>query len=203
MDIQRLKQISEGKIKDGTITKEARDTLKEYKHNEQDLQLGLSETFKPIIKTQEETKQAIDDKQDKLIKQLQKNQKAITSGFENLEQWVVLPGLFEEKIPPKPLLPPKPKQASKLPSTMESNMNDGFDEDEQMRSANVNLLTPADVLKGVIEGSIEYDSYMNQLDEEIKRNGNLLGASTKNKKEDEPLLRAKSNLLKNTEIVSE
>ena len=79
MDIQRLKQISEGKIKAGILTKEVGDTLKEYKHNKQDLQLGLSETFKPIIKAQEETKQAIDDKQDKLIEQLDKNHKAITS----------------------------------------------------------------------------------------------------------------------------
>ena len=49
MDIQRLKQISEAKIKAGILTKEVRDTLKEYKHNKQDLQQGLSETFKPII----------------------------------------------------------------------------------------------------------------------------------------------------------
>ena len=36
MDLQRLKQLSEAKIKAGTITKEARDTLKEYKHDKQD-----------------------------------------------------------------------------------------------------------------------------------------------------------------------
>ena len=50
MDLQRLKQLSEAKIKAGTITKQVRDTLKEYKHDKQDLQQGLSETFKPIIK---------------------------------------------------------------------------------------------------------------------------------------------------------
>ena len=42
MDLQRLKQLSEAKIKAGTITKQVRDTLKEYKHDKQDLQQGLS-----------------------------------------------------------------------------------------------------------------------------------------------------------------
>ena len=52
MDIQRLKQISEGKIKAGILTKEVTDTLKEYKHNKQDLQQDLSETFKPSNRRQ-------------------------------------------------------------------------------------------------------------------------------------------------------
>ena len=50
MDLQRLKQLSEAKIKAGTITKQVRDTLKEYKHDKQDLQQGLSETFKQLLK---------------------------------------------------------------------------------------------------------------------------------------------------------
>ena len=58
------------------------------------------------------------------------------------------------------------------------------------------LSTPSGVLKGILEGNIDYDFYMNQLDEEIKRNGKLLGAAAKNKTEDEPRLRAKSKLLK-------
>ena len=107
MDIQRLKQISEAKIKAGILTKEVRDALKEYKHNKQDLQQGLLETFKPIIKAQEETKQTIDDKQDKLIKQLQKNQKAITSGLENIEMLAIQPG--------QPQPQPQPQQETKLP----------------------------------------------------------------------------------------
>ena len=51
MDIQRLKQISEAKIKTGILTKEVRDTLKEYRHNKQDLQQGLSETLQKKRRT--------------------------------------------------------------------------------------------------------------------------------------------------------
>ena len=36
------------------------------------MQLGLSETFKPIVKAQEETKRTIDEKQDKRTEQLKK-----------------------------------------------------------------------------------------------------------------------------------
>ena len=136
MDLQRLKQISEAKIKAGILTKEVRDKQEEeYKHNKQNLQRGLSETFKPIIKAQEETKQAIDDKQDKLIKQLQKNQKAITSGLENIEMLAIQP--------PQPQ-PQQPQQATKLPigykpammesdakSNLKSNLDAGFDGDER------------------------------------------------------------------------
>lgn len=43
-----------------------------------------SETFKPIVEAQKETKKTIDEKQDKILEQLQKNQKAMTSGLEDL-----------------------------------------------------------------------------------------------------------------------
>ena len=99
MNLQRLKQLSEAKIKAG-ITKQVRDTLKEYKHDKQDLQQGLSETFKPIIKAQEETKQTIDEKQDKLIEQLEKNQKALTS---DLEDNVML--TYQPETKPQPQSP--------------------------------------------------------------------------------------------------
>ena len=117
MDLQRLKQISEAKIKAGILTKEVRDTLKEYKHNKQDLQQGLAETFKPIIKAQDETKQAIDDKQDKLIEQLDKNQKAITSAL-------VLP--YSEQVKRLELPGPSGEQSPQ----MIANFNKGFTEEE-------------------------------------------------------------------------
>ena len=55
------------------------------------MQIGLTETFKPIIKAQEEVKETIDNKQDKLIEQLQKNQQALTSGLEDIAMLTYLP----------------------------------------------------------------------------------------------------------------
>ena len=43
---------------------------------------GFTETFKPLIETSEAVKESIDTQQNKLIKQLQDNQLALTAGFE-------------------------------------------------------------------------------------------------------------------------
>ena len=43
---------------------------------------GFTETFKPLIETSEAVKTRIDTQQNKLIKQLQDNQLALTKGFE-------------------------------------------------------------------------------------------------------------------------
>ena len=174
MDIQRLKQISEAKIKAGILTKEVRDTLKEYKHNKQDLQQGLSETFKPIIKAQEETKQTIDDKQDKLIKQLQKNQKAITSGLENIEMLAIQPGQ------PQPQPQPQPQQETKLPigykpammkSPYEANLDKGFDDDEIETMMKYKLIPPSSVFHRIQDGSLNFDDYDEYVGETIQAIG--------------------------------
>ena len=46
--------------------------------------IGLKEIFQPRIKAQEEKKKTIDEKQDQLIEQLDKNQKAIASDLEDI-----------------------------------------------------------------------------------------------------------------------
>ena len=81
MDIERIKRISEAKINAGKQVSTVRNTLKEFKQGLQDVQEELSEVYKPIVKAQEEVKEAIDEKQDKLLEQLQKNQKALTSWY--------------------------------------------------------------------------------------------------------------------------
>ena len=68
MEIQRIKKISEAKINAGNVVNKVRNTLKEYEHGRQDAQEDLSEVFKPIVKSQEDVK-------DKMLEQLQKNQK--------------------------------------------------------------------------------------------------------------------------------
>ena len=70
MDTERFKKISEAKIKAGKMINKIQDEIKQYKHSKQDIQIGLTESFQPIIKAEEETKKkTIDEKQDKLIEQ--------------------------------------------------------------------------------------------------------------------------------------
>ena len=85
------------------------EVKKSYIHEKQNLREGFTETFKPLIETSEAVKTSIDTQQNKLIKQLQdnqlalteglnKNRLAITSGFDKMDEvkrWDLsqLPGL--------------------------------------------------------------------------------------------------------------
>ena len=172
MDLQRLKQLSEAKIKAGTITKQVRDTLKEYKHDKQDLQQGLSETFKPIIKAQEETKQTIDEKQDKLIEQLEKNQKALTSGLEDIAMLT-----YQPETKPQPQLP-----EAKLPIGYQpamSNLDAGFDDDEFQKLMQYDLAPPSSVLQASMQGDIDIKDYDANIGKMLKKLGIKKGPLSK------------------------
>ena len=56
MDIERIKRLSESKIKADDSVKKVRNTLKEYRIGRQDVQEELSEVYKPIVKGQENVK---------------------------------------------------------------------------------------------------------------------------------------------------
>ena len=174
MDLQRLKQLSEAKIKAGTITKQVRDTLKEYKHDKQDLQQGLTETFKPIIKAQEETKQTIDEKQDKLIEQLEKNQKALTSGLEDIAMLTYQP----ETKPPEAKLPIGYKPLMMTPD-VESNLDAGFDIDEIQKLMQYDLAPPSSVLQASMQGDIDIKDYDANIGKMLKKLGTKKGPLSK------------------------
>ena len=174
MDLQRLKQLSEAKIKAGTITKQVRDTLKEYKHDKQDLQQGLTETFKPIIKAQEETKQTIDEKQDKLIEQLEKNQKALTSGLEDIAMLTYQP----ETKPPEAKLPIGYKPLMMSPD-VESNLDAGFDIDEIQKLMQYDLAPPSSVLQASMQGDIDIKDYDANISKMLKKLGTKKGPLSK------------------------
>ena len=109
MDLEETKKIIQNKIEAHESTREVRSQIKSYIHEKQNLREGFKETFKPLIETSEAVKTSIDTQQNKLIKQLQDNQlaltaglegnrKAITSGFDKMDEvkrWHLsqLPGL--------------------------------------------------------------------------------------------------------------
>ena len=110
MDIGRFKKTFDAKIKAGKMINQIQDEIQQYKHSKQDIQFGLTESFKPIIKAQEETKKTIDEKQDQLIEQLHKNQKALTS---NLKDIAMLQYTYEK---------PEKKKQQKLPVDYQATM---------------------------------------------------------------------------------
>ena len=97
MNIEETKKIIQNKIQADEAAREVRSQIKTYIHEKQNAREGFTETFKPLIETSEKVKETIDTQQNKLIKQLQENQlaltvdfegnrKAITSGFDKMDK---------------------------------------------------------------------------------------------------------------------
>ena len=97
MDLEETKKIIKNKIEADETAREVRSQIKSYIDQKQNLREGFTETFKPLIETSEAVKTSIDTQQNKLIKQLQdnqlalteglnKNRLAITSGFDNMDE---------------------------------------------------------------------------------------------------------------------
>ena len=118
MDLEETKKIIQNKIEAHETAREVRSHIKTYIHEKQNLREGFTETFKPLIETSEAVKTSIDTQQNKLIKQLQdnqlaltegldKNRLAITSGFDKMDEvkrWDLqrLPGLEAIEEPEEP-----------------------------------------------------------------------------------------------------
>jgi len=165
MDIERMKKISESKINAGKQVRNVRNKLKEIRHGMQDVQEELSEVYKPIVKAQEEVKEAIDEKQDKMLEQLEKNQKALTSGLEDI--------LMFQKLPDE-----QPKETTKLPIDYEpammktgfkSHLDKGFDDDEIKKLMKYELIPPSLVLKNSIDGILDINEYYENIGMKIKK----------------------------------
>ena len=182
MEIQRIKKISEAKINAGNVVNKVRNTLKEYEHGRQDAQEDLSEVFKPIVKSQEDVK-------DKMLEQLQKNQKALKSGLEDL---IILQQLPDVQPQQTDTLPIDYKPEMMKPG-FKSNIDAGFDSDEIKKLTKYELYPPSQVLQASIDGTLDIDEY----DENLGKKLNKLGAKkgnlskgkgkTKNKEEIEEL----------------
>ena len=91
MDIERMKKLLQSGIEAGNKTKEVCEVVKTYENRKQDVYDETAEIMKPSIDVQKSVKESIDKKQDKVIEQLQKNQKAITSGLEDIAIMTALP----------------------------------------------------------------------------------------------------------------
>ena len=164
MDIERIKKISEAKINAGKQVRNVRNTLKEFKHGLQGVQEELSEVYKPIVKAQEDVKQTIDEKQDKMLEQLQKNQKALTSGLEDLLMFQQLP----DEQPQEAYKLPLDYEPEMLKPKFKSDFDKDFDVDEIQKLTKYGLYAPSDVLKDSINGTLDIDEYDQNLGIKIK-----------------------------------
>ena len=173
MDLERFKKLSNAKIEAGNITKQVRNSLKEYEHVQQNVQEQLTETYKPIIKAQEDIKQKIDEKQDKMLDQLQKNQLALTTGLQDLAMVQHLPDIQPQETTSLPV--------DYQPEMFKSNLDKGFNKDEVNKLTKYGFYAPSDVLKASIEGSLDFDKYYSNIGEKLKDLGREKGNLSKGK----------------------
>ena len=82
MNIEETKKIIQNKIQADEAARQVRSQIKTFIHEKQNVREGFKETFKPLIETSEKVKESIDTQENKLIKQLQENQLALTQGLE-------------------------------------------------------------------------------------------------------------------------
>ena len=179
MDIERIKRLSESKIKADDSVKKVRNTLKEYRIGRQDVQEDLSEVYKPIVKVQDDVKKTIDEKQDAVIKQLQKNQKEISSGLQDLALVNTLPVELTSKEPTKLPLDYKPEM---MKPQYKSNIDKGFTGEEMQKLIDYELLAPSDVLQGSISGALNFDEYDGKIGAMLKDLGRQKGQLSTTKK---------------------
>ena len=132
MDIEEAKNFARDKIAADDMLMQVRNVIKETKWQKQDMREGFKETFKPLIKSQDNIKKSIDEQQNATIAQLKKNQLAltqglnqnrlaITEGFDKLDEvkkWDLaqLPGFeaIEEPEEDDGVLPSTSKEGSKI-----------------------------------------------------------------------------------------
>ena len=115
MDIEEAKKFARNKIKADALTQQVRDVIKITKWQKQDMREGFKETFKPLIKSQDSIKKSIDEQQNATIAQLKKNQLALTSGLEKINETNLrlaemgelpaLEGDYEEPLTSRPSSP--------------------------------------------------------------------------------------------------
>ena len=92
MDIEEYKKLVRNKIEADSLTKQVRNVIKETKWQKQNMREGFTETFKPLIESQESVKKSIDEQQNKTLAQLQANQLALTQGL-NQNRLAITQGL--------------------------------------------------------------------------------------------------------------
>ena len=92
MNIERLLAEQKLKQENALLKKQINQQIKNSLDFKQSRQIDNQEVFKPVIKAQKETKQTIDEKQDRLIEQLNKNQSKLINAVDTLNETLTMQG---------------------------------------------------------------------------------------------------------------
>ena len=168
MDIEKIRKLSKKASEAGELVKAVTAFKNELKDKEQMYDVTMSEHFKtlrePLIEQQKKT----DEKQDKIIDQLQKNQVALTSGIQDIMTLnKELPQLEPEDFGgPREL--PAPDE-----DILMANINKKFDDKEMDIIKIYNLEAPSELLKLNVG---ELENYAQKVKDQSKKIGWEIGS---------------------------
>ena len=172
MDIAKLKILSKKASEAGELVKAVTAFKNELKDKEHMYDVTMSEHFKtlrePLIEQQKKT----DEKQDKVIEQLQKNQLALTSGLEDIM------ALNRELPQPEPEDAPRELPA---PEQLMANIDKKFNEEEKATLNKNKLVAPSELLKLNVDQLKDYAKKVEQLSKDY---GYTIGPKKRKNKND-------------------
>ena len=172
MDIEKLKILSKKASEAGELVKAVTAFKNELKDKEHMHDVTMSDHFKtlrePLIEQQKKT----DEKQDKVIEQLQKNQLALTSGLEDIMT------LNRELPQLKPEGAPRELPA---PEQLMANIDKKFNEEEKATLNKNKLMAPSELLKLNVGELKDYAKKVEQLSKDY---GYTIGPKKRKNKND-------------------
>ena len=142
MDIEKIRSLCKKASEAGKLVKAVTAFKNELKDKEQMYDMAMSDHFKTLREPIIEQQKKIDEKQDKVIEQLQKNQKAITSGIQDIMTLnTELPQITREELAdPKELPAPEEK-------VIIADINKKFGEKDFEIMGKLGLVFPQELLK--------------------------------------------------------
>ena len=140
MDIEKIRSLSKKASEAGKLVKAVTAYKNELKDKEQMRDVVMGDHFKtlrePLIEQQKKT----DEKQDKVIEQLQKNQLALTSGIQDI---MTLNRELPQIAPEEMQKSPAPKEEKVFIANIEKR----FDEKDNEIIDELGLIKPSELLK--------------------------------------------------------
>ena len=172
MDVEKIRKLSQKASEAGELVKAVTAFKNELKDKEQMHDITMSEHFKtlrePLIEQQKKT----DEKQDRVIEQLQKNQLALTSGIQDIMT------LNRELPQVEPEDFGGPKELPALEEKALANLDNKFTKEEKEIIKKNNFMDPSELLKLNVAELKDYA-------EEVKQKSKDLGYSIGSKKTQE------------------
>ena len=168
MDIEKLKKYAENAIEAGKLVKAVTAFKNELKDKEKMHDITISGHFKtlrePLIEQQKKT----DEKQDRVIEQLKKNQLALTSGIQDIMTLNRdLPQITpDEYTRPRELPAPEEKVTT-------ANISQKFNEKDMVILKEKNLMPPVELLKLNVD---QLEEYVQEVKDKSKKIGYEIGS---------------------------